>query len=178
MYQQRGELDKARDEIARVLASPLEAAGDAPVIVLAADLLARQGRADEAEQELRKLDGLELPSGSRELAKAEYFARHDRADEAIALIRAATAVDAKNALLWGALVRYQLACGRSAVALASLDAGLAAVPADPALAALGQQRNLLAAAQDPSLRALVIALVADPLANAGAGEALKAAWEE
>lgn len=158
MYWHSGKAAEAEKICRKLLENP-----DLAVIQLAADLYASQGRMDDATQVLGRLDSLKLEPGTKELALADFSARHAGPDAALKYLEQATIVGKSNPQVWKAMITYQLAAGQPIEAAAAITRGLENAPADPALRKLHDRASTLTAADtDPGLRPFAVAFARNP----------------
>jgi predicted Zn-dependent protease len=158
LYRKNGQPDKAEAIVRPLLDRP-----DPATIEFATSLYASQGRRDDAEQALARLDAMKLDPGVKDLLWAGYRMQTGDAKGAIEHYRAALQQAPTNVLAWRNLAAYQVASGRIDDALATVDDAARAQPADGGFAKPKQQSALLReAAADPSLRPVVIAVIREP----------------
>jgi tetratricopeptide (TPR) repeat protein len=156
------------------------------VLELAAELHATLGRPEDAEADLRRIDALELRSGDRELARARHAARFGAPEAASRAFLAAVSAAPDRADAWTAAVSW-------AIGTADLP-GLRALIDDPrgdgvesvrflrtardltpgALADERLRPLLLAAAQEPTQRDVLLESIRLAVAQRSSGAGLEA----
>jgi tetratricopeptide (TPR) repeat protein len=187
LYQRRGDLPNAQTRVDKLLATH----PDAAVVRFAADLYASKAeqesstKPDLAKADLDKahsiLDRLgqdvKAEPGVPELIRATFCFMHERAagpDRAISLFEAATKAAPTNPLTWRSLTAINLFENRPDSALAAANAGLRAIPNEPALQAISNhdRKMLKYAASKPELLPLLSYFVNNPSAGSVAAETL------
>ena len=150
-------------EAERICRRLLDGKPNLATVRFASELYAVQGRLDEATKVLALLDRLELPPGIKQLVRADFFGRYVSPDAALKQLDEARRVAADNPQVWRALVSFHLANGQLEQMTAAIEQGSQRLPADPVLKSLVEQKDVLsAAAADPGLRPLAMALADDP----------------
>src|SRR5690606_33149440 len=115
LYRRAGQYESAEAICRRVL----EEEPSANVIEFTADLLASQGRVEEAREVLARLDALEdTPAGVREMILAEFNRFYGDPDEAGRWYEAALEADNDNPIIWRRNLAYLVRAGKVGEALA------------------------------------------------------------
>lgn len=151
-----GKSDQAEAMCRTLLEKP-----DLPVIAFAARLYATQGKMDEAQRVLSRLDELKLEPGLKQLALADFASRFETPAATLQYLEEATRLAPANPTPWRQLIGFNLNNGRTHEALAALADAIRQVPVGSAstLRALKEHADLLALASEPPLRPLVSVLV-------------------
>lgn len=144
------------------------------LIELCADLYRAAGRAADAESALARLEGMNLPAGDRELARARHASRWGPPGGAQEWFRKAIDAAPDRSDAWTAYLRFVVAAGDRTALLALLDDPRAAVV--EGVRYLSEIRALCAAAVgDAALRSLVLAVIDDKASRTVLVEVLQAA---
>ena len=154
-----GENEQAVALYAKLLDDP---ALDAQAVLDAASFLAEQGKPEQAEQFLAKLDTMKgLQPGARELVRGKFAERHQPGEATKWYEQAAERAAAPGA--WRELAGHHLRHRRFAEAVAAAEKGLAKFPQDSDLAAMKlRARELEPVAQDRVVAPLLGYLSFDP----------------
>ena len=132
-YRAMGQPQKAVDLYAKLLDAPDL---DAQTVLDAASFLAGQGKAEQAEKFLARLDTLRgLEPGAKELVRAKFAERH-RPDEATAWYERAAEAQGASAGVWRELAGHHLRHRRFGEAVAAAARGLDKFPQDADLQAM------------------------------------------
>jgi tetratricopeptide (TPR) repeat protein len=175
LYRARDEPDKAETICKALLEKPnLSVIQYTSAIQFMADLLASQGRTEEADHVLLGLDKLKLDPGVRELVLADYCARHKSLNEALTHFRAAVQLTPKNPAAWKSIVVCELASGKVADALATAGDGLKQLPDEKSLKAILSESALIRkGANDQAVITLVGDLIRNPGDESAASETIR-----
>ena len=159
LYRRAQRLESAQAICQRML----EEQPTAAAIEFAADFYASRDKMDQARAALDRLDGLELEPGLAELIRANFAARYQGDEQAIAAYRQAVEVAPDSDRAWSLLINQQLYRGDvEALAQAIADAHRA-LPADATFALLHEHRDLMTYATERSgIRPLAAALIRSP----------------
>jgi tetratricopeptide (TPR) repeat protein len=123
-----------------------------------------QKKVDQAKKVLSRLDELKLSPGWADLARAAYEERYGSAAEAARLYDSAVAVAPSDPEVWRAVIASQLRAGRYALAQASAEKSLKALPGNNVLKSLSNVAGALASSNEAviDLRTLASAFAAAP----------------
>jgi len=169
LYLHRNELDKAENLCLTLLESPTVEG-----IQFAAQLYARQGRKEDAQQAISLLKQLNLKPGMQERLLGDHYARFVDPDKAIEQYRAATKEAPGNPAYWRTLIVYQIRIGRVNDAINTAKFASESVPNDDALRDFIQHSELVIAAKsDIRLRPIVLSLLGNNKIRSIAVETLK-----
>jgi tetratricopeptide (TPR) repeat protein len=176
LYRRNRQFDKAEAAAHKLLDREPP---DLGAVEFAVSLFAGQGRRDDAEKALKRLDAAkDLEPGVKELAWGSYHAQLGELDKAVARYRAATREAPANAAAWRVLATSLVAQGRGDEAMAAVADALGHLPQDNGLAVIRDNAELLRkSASDAGLRQLAMAVVRDPLGSEAARELLRAVTE-
>ena len=173
MYWLSGKPQEAQRICAKLLEQPAPPENQLAVIQFAAELYGLQGRLDEANQLLSRLDSLALKPGLRELTRGDFAMQFVGAANAIKYFKQATEAAQSNPLTWQALISSYVMTGQATEALATLTKALEHVPDDPALKTLQKAALVLAEADaNAELRPFAVAFARNP-GDAAAAESLR-----
>lgn len=123
----------------------LQEAPTAQAVQFTADLLASQGRTQEAETVLARLDALETQPGIRELIRAEYQSRYGTPETARRQFEAAVGARRDDPAVWKRYLAFLTRSGAAAEAAGLLSDAAAACPNEPVFAQLAEHQALLGA---------------------------------
>ena len=161
LYRRNGQLDKAEATLRRLLEQEQPALA---AVEFAVSLYASQGRRDEAEKVLARLERMKPGPGATNLAWGSYRAQLGEVARAAEHYRAATAEAPANGAAWRVLIAAEMAQGTPDAARSAVEASRRALPSDKGLAFLDEQFELLrSAAADAGLLPVVLSVVRDPL---------------
>jgi len=160
LYRRSGQLDKAEAICQRFL----QESPDARVIEFTADMLASQGRIEEAKTVLAKLESIpDLSPGMREMILAEFNRFHGPPEEAERRYEAALAANGDNPVVWRRMLAFLGRSGHIARAIERLPDAAAACPAEESFAALAGDEALLARMQTrPMALPFILAAIETP----------------
>jgi len=160
LYERAGHLDKAE----KVLERMLEDEETVDAVQFLANLLANQGRMEDAEAVLAKLDGLELEPGVWETIMAEYHRTYGDPDTASQYYAKAVEAAGDNSGLWrrylGSLVRND----QTERALELLAEAAETAPEDAGLARLAGNGEMLASVMESEMgRTFILSAIETPV---------------
>jgi len=159
LYRKQREFDKCEAVVKKLLGHP-----NLATIQFAASLYASQGRRADAEAVLSRLDSLKLAPAIKELTWGNYCAEAADLPGATRHFETATAQAPTNPAAWRLLATAQAAAGKVDAAMATVDRGLGALPANAALKAVKAHSDvLLQAGGSDELRPIVLFVLRDPL---------------
>ncbi len=142
-------------------------------LAFVAGFRATQGRRDEAESTLARLDGLQLEPGRAAMIRARFYDEFGPAERATGEFAKAIEAVPGDPLPRRGLVSHLLRAGRPEEAGRALAEAVGAVPDDAALLAVKKHEKFLAAAKDqPAVPALLAWCLERPADEAGIGQAL------
>jgi predicted Zn-dependent protease len=128
LYWRRNEMDEVEALCPKIKATPTEDG----VRVLAL-YYASQDRTDDAEKVLALLDGLDLPPGSRETVRADYYSQFGTRKQAVDAFLAATEAAPQDPITWYRLIIAHILLGEGDLAAATAADALKALPDDAAI---------------------------------------------
>jgi tetratricopeptide (TPR) repeat protein len=177
LYQRRNEYSKAQLLVDRLLQEKPSAA----VIHFAAELLASEGKVEQARGVLSKLNAVaNVEPGVPDMIRADFALKYESADgsdRALSLFSSATKAAPTNPLTWRSLVAANLLYARPQAALDAANQGLRSLPDDPTLLAIAQQPAMLTyAAQNAELKPLLLYFVKNPTTGSVGASALGAIY--
>lgn len=171
LHRRAGQMDEAEAICQRLL----DKAPDARTIEFTADLLAVQGRVDEAKTVLAQLDSLPtLTPGTKEMILAEFNRVHGASEEAARWYEAAIEADSSRPMVWHKLLAYLSRNGEMKHALERLPQAAEACPTDESLALLNQNHGLIDRLHERTIAIPFILAALETPRNSGAAlEVLK-----
>lgn len=159
MYRRKGELDKAEAICTRIL----QEEPDARTIEFAADLFASQGRKEEAQAVLNRLDGIKLSPGTREMILAEHNRLYGTPESATQSYDEALKASKDNPAIWRRAIAFQIRAGELEQGILRIQEAATACPDDKALAALAGQIPLVQKVQsNPMALPFILAAIESP----------------
>lgn len=159
LYRQQNQLALAQKLCEQNMAKP-----DLATVQFYTDLLASQGKVDEARKVLARVAELSLQPGQKELLNADFQLAYGSADEALSLYRAATKAAPKNSLVWSQLINALIRTGKSPEAVTVLHQAVTELPDNSQFKTLETYSALIAdLGGNPYTRDLVLTLVQSPL---------------
>ena len=159
LYRQADQLDAAEAVYRRLL----DESPSAPAVEFTANLLASRDRVAEAEAVLGRLDELDLEPGVAASIRANFAARYQGVDAALAAYRKAAQSNPRLPRMWRMMLNYLFSIGRSAEAMQAVQQAHQALPDDQTFALLHRHRDLLTfALPRAGLRPVATALIQQP----------------
>jgi len=159
-YLQRNALEQAEPVIQGLYARSV----DPLTVQLSAELLARQGKMDEALARLDELDQLDAAPGLNHLLRAEFAQKFGSAEQGYEHLQAAAKQNPQSPLVWRQLISFELRAGAIDEALAhAIEARDALESSSAGMVALvdnaARIRPLMA---DPALRSVAASMIESP----------------
>jgi tetratricopeptide (TPR) repeat protein len=171
LYRRSSMPDKAEAICTRIL----QEAPTAQAVQFTADLLASQGRTQEAETVLARLDTLETEPGIRELIQADYHSRYGTSEAARRQFEAALAARRNDPAVWKRYLVFLARSGAAAEAVGLFSDAAAACPNEPVFAQLAEDSATLSAAANRAIALpLIVAAIEAPRRHDTTFEALNA----
>jgi len=160
LYRRSGQLGEA-ESLSQQL---VQTAPDARTIEFASDLLASQGRVEEAKGILAQLDTLpDLAPGVREMILAEFNRFHGPPEEAERWYDAAISVDTTKPAVWRRMLSFLGRSGELGRAIERIPDAAQSCPADTSLATLHKEIALLDRLQQRAMGApFILAAIETP----------------
>lgn len=139
VYRRSNLLDEAETVAKGVLAEN----PTAEAVAFTADLVAAQGRVDEALAILKDLDAVTIEEGRRALILADFHQQYGEAETARRYYEAAVKDSSDDPQVWRRYITFLIRDGETARAVDLIDDARAACPGDEAFAALSLQSSLI-----------------------------------
>ncbi len=171
LYRRNSMPDKAEAICTRIF----QEAPTVQAVQFTADLLASQGRAQEAETMLARLDTLEAEPGIRDLIRADYHSRYGTPEAARRHFEAALAERRNDSAAWKRYLVFLTRSGAGTEAVGLFNDAAAACPDEPVFAQLAEHKDTLSAVAARTLaQPLIVAAIEAPRRHDTTFEALSA----